>query len=108
MSTACAEQASPAAGSIHKQLISEDLHHDIADRFAVKADRVAESARNERSKHFNIEMPDVPPTHGIRDVKDAMSRFLVPELRGAEISIASATCGIVGLPPSEIKRTACN
>ncbi|MEP7056821.1 MAG: hypothetical protein ABI809_03490, partial [Caldimonas sp.] len=37
-------------------------------------------------------------THGIRDVKDAMSRDIVEALERADIGIASATYDIVGFP----------
>ena len=41
--------------------------------------------------------------HGVRDVKDAISRDLLDALDEAEIGIASATYEIVGLPPIQIK-----
>jgi hypothetical protein len=40
--------------------------------------------------------------HGIRQVKDAISRSLLEELERASISIASATYDIVGLPPVRV------
>jgi hypothetical protein len=42
--------------------------------------------------------------HGIRDVKDAMSRDMLPALDEAGIGIASTTFEIVGLPPLRITR----
>jgi small-conductance mechanosensitive channel len=41
----------------------------------------------------------IVPEHGIRDVKDAMSRAILNELTGAGIEIASATYDVVGFPP---------
>ena len=43
--------------------------------------------------------------HGIRDVKDAMSRDIIKALDEAGIGIASATFEIVGLPPVRIQET---
>jgi len=40
--------------------------------------------------------------HGIRAVKDAMSKQILSELNGAGIQVASATFEIVGLPPLRI------
>jgi small-conductance mechanosensitive channel len=40
--------------------------------------------------------------HGIREVKDAMSRDIVSDLGAAGIGVASATIEIVGLPPLRV------
>jgi small-conductance mechanosensitive channel len=40
--------------------------------------------------------------HGIRDVKDAMSRDVLRELEAAGIGLASATFEVVGLPPIRV------
>lgn len=45
-------------------------------------------------------------THGVREVKDAMSREILSELRGAGIEVASATFEIVKLPPLTIRANA--
>lgn len=42
--------------------------------------------------------------HGVRAVKDAMSRDLLTALYAAGITVASATFEIVGLPPLRIGR----
>lgn len=39
------------------------------------------------------------PVHGIRSLKDAMSRDLLPALAAAGLEVASGTYDIVGLPP---------
>lgn len=47
--------------------------------------------------------------HGIRNVKDAMSREVLPQLEASGIGIASATVEISGLPPLDVglrRRTA--
>jgi small-conductance mechanosensitive channel len=42
------------------------------------------------------------PDHGVRDVKDAMSRDILARFSAAGISIASATSEIVGFPPVHV------
>ncbi len=42
--------------------------------------------------------------HGIREVKDAMSRDILAELEAAGIGIASATFEVVGLPALRLER----
>ena len=44
------------------------------------------------------------PEHGIRGVKNAMTRRILPELEKAGIEIASATFEIVGIPPLRLAR----
>jgi small-conductance mechanosensitive channel len=44
------------------------------------------------------------PDHGIRSIKDAMSREILTELDKAKIGIASGTYAIVELPPIRIER----
>ena len=44
--------------------------------------------------------------HGIRDVKDAMSREILAGFDGAGIQVASATFEVVGLPPIKVEPTA--
>jgi hypothetical protein len=41
--------------------------------------------------------------HGIREVKDAMSRDIITGLDAAGISVASGTHDIVGLPPIRVQ-----
>ena len=43
------------------------------------------------------------PDHGVRDVKDAMSREILAALDEAKIGIASATYEIVGVPPLRLE-----
>ncbi len=41
--------------------------------------------------------------HGIRDVKNAMTRLILAEFHKAGLGIASGTYNIVGLPPIHIE-----
>lgn len=45
----------------------------------------------------------VVPTHGIREIKDGISRAVVSEFERAGLSIASATYDIVGLPTVRVE-----
>lgn len=42
-------------------------------------------------------------THGIRDLKDAMSREIIDALDEAKIGIASSTYDVVGMPPIRVR-----
>jgi small-conductance mechanosensitive channel len=44
------------------------------------------------------------PVHGIRGIKDAMARDLIPALAAANLEIASGTYEIVGIPPIRIEQ----
>jgi small-conductance mechanosensitive channel len=91
---------------------------EAARQHAVDVDAMAAHAMEELKSRFGIDPVDLVPrvyfritdnwleltvrfivsTHGIRNVKDAMSRFVVDEFDKAGIGIASATYDIVGFP----------
>jgi small-conductance mechanosensitive channel len=48
----------------------------------------------------------IAPDHGIRTIKDAMSRDILAALDEAKIGIASATYEIVGVPPLKLEQPA--
>lgn len=97
---------------------------DAADRFAGRAEEIAAEAKTELQARFGVDPIDLDPkvfyritdnwleltvrfivtTHGIRGIKDAMSRHILAGLDEAGIGIASATYDIVGFPPVEVKR----
>ncbi len=90
---------------------------------AVNADSIAADARLDLQERFGVTPIDLVPkvyfritdnwleltvrflvsTHGVRNVKDAMSRRVVVELDKAGIGIASATYDIVGFPAIEVR-----
>ncbi len=96
---------------------------ESASRHAVDPNAMAEAARKDLKDRFGVEPVDleprvffritdnwleltirfVVPTHGIRNVKDLMSRDIVVALEQAGIGIASATYDIVGFPPIEVR-----
>ncbi|MEO7114244.1 MAG: mechanosensitive ion channel domain-containing protein [Caldimonas sp.] len=96
---------------------------ESASRYAVDPHSVGEKDRKDLKDRFGVEPVDleprvffritdnwleltirfVVPTHGIRNVKDLMSRDIVVALEQAGIGIASATYDIVGFPPLEVR-----
>ena len=94
-----------------------------AKQHAIDSGAMAEQAKVDLEERFGITRVDLCPrvfyritdnwleltvrfvvdVHGVRNVKDAMSRYLVTELEKAGIGIASATYDIVGFPPIEIR-----
>ena len=46
----------------------------------------------------------IVPAHGIREVKDAITRAVLRELDDASITVASATFEVVGLPTLKVQR----
>lgn len=103
---------------------AEEILLEAAERFGMKPEEITQDHRNQLTKRFGIDLPDLKPkvyyritdnwleltvrfvvgTHQIRDTKDGMSRQIVEALQTSGISIASATYDIVGFPPIEIKR----
>jgi small-conductance mechanosensitive channel len=96
---------------------------EAASHHAVDPNSFAEQAKIDLKEKFGVEPIDLEPrvffritdnwleltirfvvhTHGIRNVKDAMSREIVVALEQADIGIASATYDIVGFPPIELR-----
>ena len=83
---------------------------------------MSEAALKEMQERYFVAMTDMQPRvfyrltdnwlelslrfvveeHGIRDIKDKMSRQIIDQLDAAGIGIASATYDIVGMPPLKI------
>ncbi len=96
---------------------------EAAHRYALDPHALPEEAKNEMKERFGVEHIDLEPrvyfritdnwleltirfvvgTHGIRNVKDLMSRNIVVALEEAGIGIASATYDIVGFPSIEVR-----
>jgi len=96
---------------------------ETAGRHAVDPHAMADRARRDLKDRFGIEPLDLEPrvffrmtdnwleltirfavpTHGIRHVKDAMSRDIVSAFEQAGIEVASATYDIVGFPAIEVR-----
>lgn len=102
---------------------AEEILMDAAMRHALDINAMAPQTKTDLQQRFGVEPIDldptvylritdnwieltvrfIVPTHRIRAVKDAMSRFIVQELDKADIGIASATYNIVGFPLIEIR-----
>lgn len=102
---------------------AEQILLECADRYTVKINEMSQEAWDNMQNRYSIQEVDLTPKvyyrltdnwleltirfvvreHGIRDLKDAMSREILTLLDQAEIGIASATFDIVGFPKLEIK-----
>jgi small-conductance mechanosensitive channel len=101
---------------------AERILLDVATRHTIKTRDISEDALKQLTNQYFMATPDVTPkvywrltdnwveltvrfiapTHGVRDLKDAMSRDIIDALDQAKIGIASGTYEIVGLPPVRI------
>lgn len=98
---------------------AEEIFLSVVNRHAVHESELAADALDELKRRYFMRSGDIAPRifwrltdnwleltarfvvpdHGIREVKDAISRDLLSALDQAGIGIASATFEIVGLPP---------
>ena len=117
------EMTLPIAYSADRQR-AERILLDVAERHSVPIGQMSEQALDEMQRRYVLKAGDIKPgvyfrltdnwleltlrfvveDHGIRAVKDAMSRDLLTALDEAGIGLASATFEIVGLPPLRIGR----
>ena len=103
---------------------AERILLEIAERHSAPVAKLSEQALRDMQRRFLLKAGDIKPAvyfrltdnwleltlrfvvedHGVRAVKDAMSRDLLTALDAAGITVASATFEIVGLPPVRIGR----
>jgi small-conductance mechanosensitive channel len=103
---------------------AERILMEVAERHTVPIGELGEAALLEMERRYFIRRSDMVPKvyyrltdnwleltvrfiardHGIRELKDAMSREILAALDVAEIGIASETIELVGLPPIRIER----
>jgi small-conductance mechanosensitive channel len=101
---------------------AERILLDVAERHTVSISAMSEEALHEMQRRYFMKPAEMRPKvylrltdnwleltvrfiardHGIRDLKDTMSRDILKALDAAGIGIASATFEIVGLPPLRI------
>jgi small-conductance mechanosensitive channel len=101
---------------------AEKILLDVAEKHTVKLAELGSEALQELKRRYLMESGDVKPRvywritdnwlemtvrfvvrdHGVRDVKDKMSREILTSFDQAGIGIASATFEIVGLPPLQV------
>jgi len=102
---------------------AEALLLDIARRYAVMGQEVSGVDKARLRERYSLDVEDVDPrvfyrltdnwielsvrflvpTHGVREVKDRMSRDLLKGLKQANIDVASTTYEIVGMPPLRLR-----
>jgi small-conductance mechanosensitive channel len=80
------------------------LQH-LRDRFTFKGDAALEPAVYYRltDNWLELTVRFLCREHGVRGLKDAISRDILAALEGAGLEVASATYEIVGLPPVQIQ-----
>ena len=103
---------------------AEQILLDAARRHTVDMSELGEDAIREMERRYVMRRSDIAPKvywrmtdnwleltvrflckdHGVRDVKDAMSRQILAALDEAKIGIASATFEVVGVPPLRLER----
>jgi small-conductance mechanosensitive channel len=101
---------------------AEEIMLDVADRHTRDAQNMSTEDRQELARRYFVDSPDVSPRvywrltdnwleltvrfvckeHGVRTLKDRMSRDLLGALDEAGIGVASSTFEIVGLPPVKL------
>jgi len=104
---------------------AEQVLLEAAARHAVTEDKIGADEVKRLHERFGIHVGEIDPRvywritdnwleltvrflapdHGIRDIKDAMSRDILAALDKAKIGIASGTYAIVEFPPVKIERT---
>lgn len=102
---------------------AERILLETAGRHTVPISELSEDALKEMQRRYVMKSSEMKPTvyyrltdnwleltvrfivkdHGIRGLKDAMSRDILKALDDAGIGLASATFEIVGLPPLSLK-----
>ncbi|HEX4129191.1 MAG TPA: mechanosensitive ion channel domain-containing protein [Pirellulales bacterium] len=102
---------------------AEQILLSAARRHTVDLDELTAEALSEMQRRYFMEQPEIRPRvyyrltdnwiemtirfvvrdHGMREIKDAMSRDILTGLESAGISVASGTYDIIGLPPIRIE-----
>ncbi len=102
---------------------AEQILLEVANRHTVKTRDLGEQALKELERRYFINSVDLEPkvffrltdnwleltvrfiahTHGIRALKDAISREILDAFDQANISIASSTYDVVGMPPLRVQ-----
>lgn len=101
---------------------AEAILLEAARRHSVQASQISQEALDEMRRRYFMERPTTDPQvywrltdnwveltvrfvtrdHGIREIKDKMSREILAALDEAKIGVASTTFEIVGLPPVQV------
>ncbi len=102
---------------------AEQILLEVANRRTVQTQSLSDDAIKELERRYFMAAADLKPrvywrltdnwleltvrfvadTHGVRALKDAMSREIIAALDDAKIGIASSTYDVVGMPPLKIR-----
>ena len=102
---------------------AEEILKRAAAKHALTAGKIGEEEVHRLEQKFGIKVGDVDPRiywrltdnwleltvrflspdHGVREIKDKMSRDILADLQRAKIEIASATYAIVEVPPIRLE-----
>ncbi|HXE54969.1 MAG TPA: mechanosensitive ion channel domain-containing protein, partial [Tepidisphaeraceae bacterium] len=102
---------------------AEEILLDVADRHTVHVQEMSEKDIEEMERRYFVKRPDLRPKvylrltdnwveltvrfitrpHGIRDLKNQISREVIDALDAAKIGIASSTYDVVGMPPLRVQ-----
>jgi small-conductance mechanosensitive channel len=86
------------------EMSSEDLE-EISRRYFIKPSEVKPRVYFRLTENWlELTVRFITREHGIRELKDAMSRDILQDLKEAGIGVASATVEIVGLPPLRVEK----
>lgn len=84
---------------------SEPARRAFEAKYHVQLDQpVPQSYWRLTDNWLEISVRFLVPEHGVRAIKDGMARQILGQLEDAHIAVASATIGIVSLPPVTITR----
>jgi small-conductance mechanosensitive channel len=101
---------------------AEEILLNAARRYALSQEKLPQSMLDYICRQYLVNVDDLTPrvfyrltdnwleltvrflvsAHGVREVKDAMSRGILTAFEAAKMGIASATFEIVGLPPVQV------
>lgn len=83
--------------------MSADALENMRHRYAVSTAEIDPQVFMRITDNWlEVALRFVVPDHGVRTIKDAMTREILDGLDAAGIGVASATYDIVGLPPVEL------
>jgi small-conductance mechanosensitive channel len=84
--------------------LSEDALHELERRYVVKREELEPCVYFRLTDNWvELAVRFVAEDHGIRKLKDAMSREILDEFDRAKISIASGTYEVVGFPEVKVR-----
>lgn len=84
--------------------MGEEALHEMERRYFVRADNLRPKVYYRLTDNWlELTVRFICRAHGIRDLKDALSRGIIAQLDDAGIPLASTTIEVVGLPPLQVR-----